>query len=71
MSERALMGWKEIAKVFNVSERTMKSKRDELVEVGAIFYLRVGRPPRRRVMAFMSTLRMWAILKGAKNNGEI
>ncbi len=64
MSECALIGWKAIAEMFGVTERTMKSRREELLELGAIFYMNHGRPPRRRVCAFPSLLKTWTILKG-------
>ncbi len=64
MSECALIGWKAIAEMFGVTERTMKARREELLELGAIFYMNHGRPPRRRVCAFPALLMRWTILKG-------
>ena len=66
MSETAIIGWKEIAKMFNCSERKMRSLKDELEYSGAIFYMYLGRPPRKRVCAFPSHLRVWAGLKASK-----
>jgi hypothetical protein len=65
-SEQALIGWKKIAHMFNCSERKMQSLREELVNSGAIFYMKLGRPPRKRVCAFPSVLRNWSILKSSK-----
>ena len=64
--ECAIIGWKAIAKLFNCSERKMRYKGHELHESGVIFYMRLGRPPRRRVCAFPSRLKVWASLKSAK-----
>jgi len=61
--ECALIGWKAIASLFNVSERKMRYKKQELCESGVIFYMRVGRPPKRRVCAFPSRLKAWSGLK--------
>jgi len=61
--ERALVGWKAIAQMFGVTERTMQARRQELIEVGVIFYMNHGRPPRKRVCAFPSLLMRWVILK--------
>ena len=50
MGEAALCGWSEIARIFGVSARTMQRKRAALLEAGVIFYMRRGRPPRKRVL---------------------
>jgi len=63
VEERALIGWKAIANMFGVTERTMISRRKELLEYGVIFYMHHGRPPRKRVCAFPSLLQRWVILK--------
>jgi len=68
VTERALIGWKAIAEMFGVTERTMKARRKELLEIGVIFYMNHGRPPRKRVCAFPSLLMRWTVLKGS--NGE-
>jgi hypothetical protein len=64
--ECALIGWKAIAAIFCVSERKMRYMRQELYESGVIFYMRKGRPPKKRVCAFPSRLKAWAALKSAK-----
>jgi predicted DNA-binding transcriptional regulator YafY len=66
MEERCLIGWKAIADMFQVSERTMIKKKKDLLECGVIFYMHHGRPPRRQVCAFPSLLFRWTILKSSK-----
>ena len=69
MNDIALIGWKAIAEIFGCSERKMRSLRGELQELGVIFYMRQGRPPRKRVCAFPSLLKRWSGLKASR--GEI
>ena len=64
--ECALIGWKAIASLFCVSERKMRGMKQELYDSGVIFFMRMGRPPKKRVCAFPSTLKAWVILKSAK-----
>ena len=64
--ETALIGWKAIARMFGVSERTMITRKKELLECGAIFYMHHGAPPRKMVCAFPSILQRWVILKASK-----
>ena len=64
--ETAIIGWKAISRIFPFSERKVRSLKDELADCGAIFYTRLGRPPRRRVAAFASELRTWIRLKASK-----
>jgi len=66
MTEHAILGWKAIAEFFQVSERKMRGQKKELLEAGAIFYIRRGRPPRIRVAAFPSILQRWMIIKSAE-----
>lgn len=66
MDEKLLIGWKEIAALFQVSDRKMKGYREELRAGGFIFYKYVGRPPQRRVCAFPSSLKKWIAIKSAK-----
>lgn len=49
--ESLLVGWKEIARFLGISERTAKRWKDGLRASGAIFFMRMGRPARRRVGA--------------------
>jgi hypothetical protein len=67
--EVALIGWKAIAKMFGVHEKTMQNRRRELLQYGAIFYMRHGRPPKKRVCAFPSLLKVWTILR-SDGSGE-
>jgi len=66
IEERALIGWKAIATMFGVTERTMISRRKELLECGAIFYMNHGSPPRKMACAFPSILQRWVILKASQ-----
>jgi hypothetical protein len=63
--EVAIIGWKNIAKFFGVSERSMLRHKQELKEAGYIFYINLGRPPRRKVAAFPSQLMSWMALRGS------
>ncbi len=65
--ERALIGWKAIAQMFGVTDRTMKR---ELSEAGAIFYMRHGRPPQDNgVRLCFPPLKAWTVLKTSR--GEV
>ena len=63
--EQALIGWKVIAKMFGVTDRTMKARRRELMDAGIVFYQNHGRPPKKRVCAFPSLLLRWTVIKGS------
>lgn len=65
-NEHAIEGWKEIAKMFNVSVRTISKYRQELQDGGFIFYRFSGPPPRRTVCAFPSSLKRWIAIKSSK-----
>jgi hypothetical protein len=67
--EVALQGWKEIARLFGCSEKKVRLLREELLASGVIFFMNLGSPPRRRVLAFPSKLKNWAGRKGAA--GEV
>lgn len=69
MSETVIIGWKAIAAMFGCSERKIRNYRHELTNLGVIFYMNLGRPPRKRVCAFPTTLKRWTALKALK--GEI
>ena len=69
-NECALVGWKAIAEMFGVTERTMQARREELLEAGVIFYFNLGRPPRKRVCAFPSLLMRWVILRQREMGGR-
>jgi hypothetical protein len=65
--EVAIVGWKNIARMFCKSPTAMMRRRKELSELGVIFYSRQGpRPGRTQVCAFPSVLKVWATLKGQK-----
>lgn len=67
--EQAQCGWKLLAEYMGFSERKAFRLRNELKDCRAVFYVRLGRPPRKRVCWFPSEIRRWARLKGAK--GEV
>lgn len=67
--ENAQFGWKLLAEYMGFSERKAFRLQDELRSCGAVFYVMLGRPPKRRVCWFPSEIRRWARLKGAK--GEV
>jgi len=56
MVEHALIGWKAIAEMFCCSEAKLMMKKSELQQAGVIFEVRRGRPPRKQVCAFPSTI---------------
>lgn len=62
--EVAIQGWEEIARLFGCSEKKVRLLREELLNSGVIFFMNLGSPPRRRVLAFPSRLKKWAGLKG-------
>jgi len=66
MEDHAIYGWDKIGRVFGVSGRTMSRKKDELLACGAVFYISIGAPPKRRIAAFPSYLKAWASKKAAK-----
>ena len=66
MPEAPLIGWKAIATLFGVSERTARRRSKELRRDGAIWYANIGTPPNRRVMAFESVLKTWLALKSKR-----
>jgi hypothetical protein len=66
MTERALMGWREIAEFMRWSESKAKRKKDELLKAGVIFYSRTGRPPILSVQAFPAVLQDWIMRKSLK-----
>ncbi len=65
MTEVAIEGWSEIAKMFGVSVCKMKGYRDELFDGGFVFY-RNTRRGNRIVCAFPSQMMIWASIKGKK-----
>jgi hypothetical protein len=69
MPEQALIGWKAIAEMFCVSDRTLQKKRNELMQNGVIFQTIRGRPPRKQVCAFPSVILHYLAEKSA--HGEI
>lgn len=58
-----------ILKVLGWSERKFYYNRNELVELGIVFYRREGRPPRRKIYAFPSRIQRYVTAKALK--GEL
>ena len=54
-----LVGWKEIARFLEVSERTIRGHRSRLLVSGRIFYRR-RKLGKRMVYAWADDLRQWA-----------
>jgi len=54
-----LVGWKEIARFLEVSERTIRGHRSRLLVSGRIFYRR-RKLGKRMVCAWADDLRQWA-----------
>lgn len=68
--EQALIGWQSIASFFNCSSSLIRSRRQELISNGVIFYRqdhnngkRKG-PGNHRPSAFPSMLMRWVSLRG-------
>jgi hypothetical protein len=61
--------WRDLACFLGLSERKTRGLKQELSICGAVFYMRMGSPPKRRVCWFPSEIRKWCRLKGAK--GEV
>lgn len=66
MTETAQAGWEKLAAMLGLSKRSAIKRKDELEACGVIFYMRVGRPPRRMVHFFPSRVMKWTGLKAAK-----
>jgi hypothetical protein len=66
MDEQAIFGWKAIANLFSVSEKTMIARKTELEAAGAIFYMWRGNPKRRMVATFPSLIHAWISIKASK-----
>jgi len=64
--EHAIEGWKAIAAVFGVHIRTMRRRRQELLDAGAIFKIQKGTPGSNIYCAFPSLLRAWVSKKASK-----
>jgi len=67
MAEPAISEWKNIAAFFGVSLSKMKSHREELRQLGVIFYTIKGRKKQKTVCAFPDRLMRWASIKSRKD----
>jgi hypothetical protein len=66
--EKIRHGRKELAQYMGISERKALGLKAELVNCGAIFYMRIGKPPKRRMCFWPSEIRKWTRLKSAKGS---
>jgi DNA-binding Lrp family transcriptional regulator len=64
-----LYGWRIIARLFQFSERKMRSYRRELRKEGVIHYAKHRNPSTKTVCAYSSDLMIWATKKSKR--GEI
>lgn len=69
MEESACFGWKAFSEMTGMSIRKAPYIKDKLLDCGAIYYMRVGRPPRRRMFFFPSIIKRYLGLMG--KHGEI
>lgn len=63
MSE-ALIGWENISKYLGISKYTAKRRRRKLLEAGIMFYISVGRPPKRKIATFPNLLQAYILKRG-------
>ena len=62
--EVALEGWEAIGALFGKRPQNMLKRKQEMLEDGVIFYSKQGGPPpSKKVLAFPSVLKRWAIAK--------
>ena len=66
MEEKAIQTWPKIAEYLGVSRAKAITLKDELIEAGAIFYIRRRGGLRPKVAAFPSRLRLWTSLKAQR-----
>ena len=69
VKERACFGWKAFSELTGMSIRKAQYMKEKLLNAGAIYYMRVGRPPRKRVAFFPSIVIRYMGLMG--NHREI
>jgi hypothetical protein len=59
--------WNELARQLRCSRGKAMSLKPELQECGVIFYMWIGRPPRKTLCFWKSELVRWTRLRGHKN----
>lgn len=62
--ESACFGWKAFSEMTGMSIRKAQYMKDKLLDCGAIYYMRVGRPPRKRLVFFSSIVKRYMGLMG-------
>jgi hypothetical protein len=63
MADRILVGWKAIAGLVGLDVRTLTRERLILEELGVVFHMWRGKPPKRRVCAFESSIKAWIVAR--------
>ncbi|MDD5007489.1 MAG: hypothetical protein PHC68_03690 [Syntrophorhabdaceae bacterium] len=64
VEESACMGWKAFSEMTGMSIRKAQYMKDKLLNAGVIYYMRVGRPPRKRMVFFPSLVKRYMGLMG-------
>lgn len=60
-NEQCILGWRAIAAMFRIPERTFRARhRENLLNSGVCFKIEIGNPPRLYVASFPSSLVRWA-----------
>ena len=66
MNEEIAIGFDQILRMLHWSKSKFYTRRQELLDAGAIFYQYEGKPPVWRVRAFPSRIKNWTGLKASK-----
>lgn len=64
VAEQACFGWKAFCEMTGMSRRKALYMKDKLLYAGAIYYMRVGRPPRKRMVFFPSIIKRYMGVMG-------
>ncbi|MDD5244079.1 MAG: hypothetical protein PHU49_08680 [Syntrophorhabdaceae bacterium] len=70
MEEKAVQGWKAFCEMTGLNMNKAIGMKKELSDVGAIYYLKKGRPPAPRMYFFPSIVKRFLGLK-SRNVGAI
>jgi hypothetical protein len=70
VEERAVQGWKAFCEMTGLNIRKAIGMKHELQSVGAIYYLRKGRPPAPRMYFFPSIVKRFMGIK-SRDEGVI
>ena len=61
---RALIGWVEIGDFLGLSPHTVKNRKMKWMKAGILFYIKVGKPPQRKVAVFPNILQAHIMREG-------